>query len=227
MTHIDWSWTDVPRPLVGRFDEQKVRETLEKTIDEIWPDAKAKEAIRARELAHIIVSPSTPFGEVIGALQKGFELFTKSIDRFGGSTYTAFDPTDAESAFTLTLKQNPDRIVIDWPGSLGTTLLSAISSRAQVLRDTDTDPSFVDFLIFHVGYELLRSGARIDSRDARWLGTSGFRRDTQTYVSLTDPGDGHVFGTTRKARWLGGAICHVEHLERPGNLAREEIESYR
>jgi hypothetical protein len=59
--------------------------------------------------------------------------------------------------------------------------------------------------------------------------------------------DGHVFGTTRKSRWMRGAIVHVERmfhqssvcclpltiwcpspdLERPQNLARDMIESYR
>lgn len=50
--------------------------------------------------------------------------------------------------------------------------------------------------------------------EARFLGTVGFRKDTQTYVSLTDPGDGHVFGTTRKSRWMRGAIVHVERKPR-------------
>lgn len=105
--------------------------------------------------------------------------------------------------------------------------LSALTKNAETLREADTDPTFVDFVAYHVGYELLRAGAKLDTKDARWLGTPGFRKDTQTFVSLTDPGEGHIFGTTRRARWLKGAICHVEHLERPGNLPREEIESYR
>ena len=46
-------------------------------------------------------------------------------------------------------------------------------------------------------------------------------------MSLTDPGDGHVLGTTRFNDWMKGAIVHVEHLERPRHLPRENIESYR
>ena len=165
------------RIIVGRFDEQMVMDTLDKTIEETWPTVDGQspvpEAVRARELAHIIVASSTPLGQVIGALQKGFELFTKAIDRFGGTSYTCFHPNAEEkSVFNLSIKHSPERIVIDWPGSIGETLLAAIASRAQSLRDTDKDPNFVDFLIFHVGYELLRSGAKIDSKDARWLGTS-------------------------------------------------------
>lgn len=215
---------------VGRFDEAHVTDTLEKIIEEIWPTEEGKpiapEAKRARELANIIVSSSTPVGEVVGALQK--ELLVKAIDRFGGASYSSFDSTShAKSEFNLAIKHSPDRLVLEWNSSLGETLLTAITNAAQKLRDTESDPSFVDYLVFHVGYELLRSGSKLDTKDARWMGTPGFRKDTQTYVSLTDPGDGHIFGTTRKARWLKGAICHVEHLERPGNLPREEIESYR
>ncbi len=138
-------------------------------------------------------------GEVIGALQKSFELLCKSIDRFGGSSYSSFDSTaHAKSDFSLTIKTSPDRLIVDWDEALGKTLLTAASNVAQKLRDTDSDPSFVDYIVFHISYELLRSGATLDSSDARFLGTPGFRKDTQTYLSLTDPGDGHRHGTTRK-----------------------------
>lgn len=65
-------------------------------------------------------------------------------------------------------------------------------------------------------------------------------------MSLTDPGEGHIFGTTRQSSWMKGAIVHVERkprcptfrldptidnpssdLERPQNLSRSCIESYR
>jgi hypothetical protein len=170
--------------VVGRLDEKMVTETFNKLIDDIWPSkdgVRSKEAIRASELAAIIITPATPLQEVVGALGKAFELFGKSIARFGGSNYTSFNTDgDAPSAFTLTTKHNPDRLVIEWPQSLGGTLLTAIQNAAQKLRDNETDPNFVDYLVFHVGYELLRSGANVDQKDARWLGTSGFRRDTQT-----------------------------------------------
>ncbi len=226
--HVEWvgSLADfIALSPVGRFDQDTVIKVFDKLIGEIWPSeggaSPTKEATRARELAKIIITAETPIGEVIGALQKAFELLCKAIDRLGGSSYSSFDSTlHAKSDFGLIIRHQPDRLVIEWSATLGATLLSAVSNVAQKLRDTDSDPSFVDYLVFHAAYEMLRSGAHLDSSEARWLGTPGFRKDTQTYVSLTDPGDGHVFGTTRKARWLKGAICHVEHLERPGNLSR-------
>ncbi|GMK60055.1 hypothetical protein CspeluHIS016_0902720 [Cutaneotrichosporon spelunceum] len=216
-------------PYFGRVDEALVREGLERTIAEIWPSDNAREmaeADKARTLADIIVSPTTPLGQVIGALQKAFELCTATMERFGGATFNAID-ADQRSVFELTVKHRPDRLVIEWPASLGPDFLAALTANAEALREADKDPCFVDFVAYHIGYELLRGGAKLDTKDARWLGTPGFRKDTQTFVSLTDPGEGHIFGTTRRARWLKGAICHVEHLERPGNLPREEIESYR
>ena len=42
---------------------------------------------------------------------------------------------------------------------------------------------------FHCAYHLLNQGHNpFSPEDARFLGQVGFRRDTQTYVSLTDPG---------------------------------------
>jgi hypothetical protein len=168
-----------------------VNETFNKLIDDIWPTVEGqprpKEAVRASELASIIITSTTPLGEVVGALQKSFELFGKAIARFGGSNYTSFNTDgDVPSKFSLTTKHNPDRLVIEWPQSLGSTLLDAISHSAQKLRDDETDPNFVDYLVFHIGYELLRSGAKTDQTEARWLGTSGFRRDTQTVRKIHD-----------------------------------------
>lgn len=189
-----------------------VKDTFAKLINDIWPakegEPQAKEAIRANELADIIVTSTTPLGEVVGALQKAFELFGKAIERFGGSGYTSFNHNDdTPSQFSLTTKHNPDRLVIEWSKSLGETLLSAISNAAQKLRDNETDPNFVDYLVFHVGYELLRSGAKTEQKDARWLGTSGFRKDTQTVSSSPSPCICLGF-------WLNNLVVCLAH--RPG-----------
>lgn len=46
-------------------------------------------------------------------------------------------------------------------------------------------------------------------------------------MSLTDPGAGHLDGTTLKASHLHGSIVHVEHLERGISRRREDLEPYR
>ena len=49
---------------------------------------------------------------------------------------------------------------------------------------------------------------------------------TQTYMSVTDPGEGHILGTSLDEDYMRGVIVHVEHLER-ANQDRSSIESYR
>jgi hypothetical protein len=57
----------------------------------------------------------------------------------------------------------------------------------------------------------MESDLLTEAREAtRFLGTVGFRSHSQTYVSLTDPGEGHIFGTTRHSRWMTGALVHNE-----------------
>lgn len=74
------------------------------------------------------------------------------------------------------------------PG-MGATFMKATSAVAQALRNERRDPTFVDFVAFHIGHHLLNMGQNpFDRSESRFLGTVGFRRDTQTYVSLTDPG---------------------------------------
>ncbi|KAI0350301.1 hypothetical protein OH77DRAFT_1087539 [Trametes cingulata] len=82
---------------------------------------------------------------------------------------------------------------------------------------------------FHLAYRRIKnSELLIEAKNSmRFLGTVGFREHSQSYVSLTDPGEGHIFGTTRRARWMAGAIVHNEHLERPKGIPRGEIGSYR
>jgi hypothetical protein len=113
------------------------------------------------------------------------------------------DFVTADPQFTFYLVNHPERLVVSWAEVFGDNFLQAATNIAQALRDDRKDPSFIDFIAFHIGYSLLSQGVNpFNPLDSRFLGTPGFRRDTQTYVSLTDPGDGHVFGTTRKSRWM-------------------------
>ena len=83
----------------------------------------------------------------------------------------------------------------------------------------------------HLAYNILKSNTSSNyslNKNFTGMGTPGFRHHTQTSMSLTDPGPGHIFGTTTKLAWMNrGAIVHVEHLERPKGQMRDEIESYR
>lgn len=119
-----------------------------------------------------------------------------------------------------------------FPVEFGENIVEAVQANLRWLREEDKrGPTLSEFIIEHIAYGFLANGKHLHSLSfadqAQFLGTVGFRPITQTYPSLTDPGDGHIFGTTRRKSWMNGAIIHVEHLERPGGVPRSLIESYR
>ncbi|KAF8997404.1 hypothetical protein BDQ17DRAFT_857894 [Cyathus striatus] len=194
--------------------------------------SSAVEALGGREYTPFSTSssaPGTPHRGLTGKIDlvEADRLLASELAPMSIITDSAKKPSPP-SHFTYRVARNPERLVISWPTAYGNDFLKATVKVADVLRTERRDPPFADFIAFHIGYHLLHQGQNpFNPLEARFLGTVGFRRDTQTYVSLTDPGDGHVFGTTRKTRWMRGAIVHVEHLERPQNLTRDSIESYR
>ncbi|KAL3866240.1 hypothetical protein ACJMK2_043555 [Sinanodonta woodiana] len=143
--------------------------------------------------------------------------------------YIGVVPTDDhKSLFELDVDPDLNRIYLHWDiQKLSENFLVAVSRLAQALRDENRQPTSIEYLAFQFAYYALSNGESLTHEHARCLGTPGFRPHTQTYMSLTDPGEGHVLGTTRFNDWMKGAIIHVEHLERPRNLPRENIESYR
>ena len=105
----------------------------------------------------------------------------------------------------------------------------AVQELLVLLRDEERQPSADEYLSLQLAYSKICTGQVSGQlkKNAPFLGTPGFREHTQSYMSLTDPGDGHVMGTTRRNDWMKGAIIHVEHLERPHHYPRMKIESYR
>jgi len=97
-----------------------------------------------------------------------------------------------------------------------------------MLREKQRDPTAAEYFVIYYGYVQVTNGTVPDYPDYRFHGTSGFRKDAQTYMSLTDPGDGHCLEGTWNTEWMKGAIVHVEWLERPKSAEdRSQIESYR
>ena len=121
-----------------------------------------------------------------------------------------------------------NRLYVHWPREdLGHDFLPAVQRMLRKIREEGRQPTEAEYFVTHLGYLHISHGGWGVKSEPRPLGNPGFRPHTQTYMSLTDPGDGHVLGTTRFCDWLQGAIVHVEHLERPNHLPRENIESYR
>lgn len=170
-------------------------------------------------------------GCIMSQVQKAGKEASKVIHSWGveNELYVGIIPTPRDqSLFEATIDDDNNRVHIHWDKEiLPNEYMTAVSRMAQILRDQKRQPTPVEYFAFQLAYYNLSHGAQGRHHNARGLGTPGFRPSTQTYMSLTDPGEGHVLGTTRFNEWMEGAIVHVEHLERPRNLPRENIESYR
>jgi hypothetical protein len=103
--------------------------------------------------------------------------------------------------------------------------LAAVSELVAHRRDNEDNLTVDECIAVRAAYWLLDQGVHLAGTYPVW-GTSGFR-DAQTYASITDPGEGHLAGTTQYPGYLRGVIVHVEHLERGVTRSREELEPYR
>ncbi|ESO92065.1 hypothetical protein LOTGIDRAFT_163069 [Lottia gigantea] len=137
-------------------------------------------------------------------------------------------PADGSGYINFTIEDSVQKVNITWDDhKFAPEFLDAVSLILQALRDERRQPTPTEYLAIHLAYNCIGNGKQLTSKSHRPLGSPGFRPHTQTYLSLTDPGDGHVLGTTRFNDWMTGAIVHVEHLEIPANDSQDQIESYR
>lgn len=108
-------------------------------------------------------------------------------------------------------------------GELDTTcFLAGLRRLTAAARRDGRRPSAAHLVAERFAFDALGRGAG----SARHWGTSGFRAH-QTYMSVTDPGEGHLDGTVRELANLDGVIVHIEHLERGGHQDRTHVEPYR
>lgn len=95
----------------------------------------------------------------------------------------------------------------------------------QRLRSAGLRPNPEEEIAFYAIAQTIDQSGHIPLPYQPWV-TSGFR-DYQTYMSITDPGEGHLDGTLLSAENLEGVIVHIEHLERGVQIPRGELEPYR
>ncbi|XP_067680570.1 uncharacterized protein [Haliotis asinina] len=137
-------------------------------------------------------------------------------------------PTEGPGYINFSVVDDINKVKLTWDeNKFEKDFMNTTCKLAQALRDERRQPTPVEYIAFQLAYHCLAKGKQVTLKPHRSLGSPGFRPHTQTYMSLTDPGEGHVLGTTRFNEWMQGAIIHVEHLERPKHLPRKNIESYR
>ncbi|MBN1209238.1 MAG: hypothetical protein JXB05_30555 [Myxococcaceae bacterium] len=102
--------------------------------------------------------------------------------------------------------------------------VDAASLLIDSIRRERRKPTPQERRTLHQAYEALAHGARV-SLPYKPLPLPG-HGVTQTNMSITDPGEGHVLGTSTREDFMRGVYVHVEHLER-GHQDRSAVESYR
>jgi hypothetical protein len=103
--------------------------------------------------------------------------------------------------------------------------MASVCALMEDLREQRRSPTNDESVAIGLAYDLLRQGVVIPSA-YQSLGVSGFR-EIQTYLSLADPGDGHIKVTSRDLSLLRGLVVHVEHIDRDEEFDTELVEPYR
>ena len=217
-------------PFTTASTESKVRTILQSSLEQIFgPDEKVYSP-KLSACFDSIFESSNPH-DLLKATFDSCNWCLKAIREWGVENDIIVGTIPKEGKYEYihhSIDSRGNVMILKWDSSLlSDNFIDAVTILAQILRDERRQPTPTEFLAFHVAYSRLNSGEAVTLKPFMSLGSPGFRPHTQTYMSLTDPGDGHVLGTTRFNEWIKGAIIHVEHLERPRHLPREKIESYR
>ncbi|KAI0364629.1 hypothetical protein BV20DRAFT_826352 [Pilatotrama ljubarskyi] len=219
-----------------KVDHDLFSENMDEIIRETFGTSEeaSKAVSEAKQILGTIVHAENETQPILDALKRAHDLKRQVLIGMGAIRHAAVSfnvkpKGHPDVVHTFELSAQDDTFSVSWPAHFGKGLFAAAMRAAQILRDADEDPGFNDFIAFHVAYKRIMDGEPfVEAKiGARFLGTVGFREHSQSYASLTDPGEGHLFGTTRRNRWLAGSIVHNEHLERPKGLPRSQIESYR
>jgi len=158
-----------------------------------------------------------------------FATWQKLLQLFASFGYKPFSEA---SLSHVTIEVENDYLVVNpdseklrlKDGSEATAFMTVITRLNELLRIENRPPTQVEFIAIQVAKHFVKTGERVDYPYTHWS-TSGFRQH-QSWMSITDPGIGHIQGTATNADYLQGIIVHIEHLER-ANQGRDQVESYR
>ena len=155
--------------------------------------------------------------------------YRDTLNCFKQFGFNIFSPTDY-SYFVITAKDNHvfihpiNKKLLSKDDLKKTEFIQQICRLNEILRLENRQPTQDELIAIQVATQLVQEGEQINFHYRHWQ-TFGFR-EIQTYMSITDPGEGHIYGTASNLDYLKGVIVHIEHLER-GNQDRQQVESYR
>jgi hypothetical protein len=103
--------------------------------------------------------------------------------------------------------------------------VTAVMRLLHEIRESRRLPNRDETAAIQAAFRLLDRGVQIPTA-YQSLGTSGFRH-IQTYLSVADPGDGHIKVTCADPLLLRGTAVHVEQIDRDLVCDRDLVEPYR
>ncbi|XP_035824883.1 uncharacterized protein LOC101851258 [Aplysia californica] len=214
--------------IMTSVDESAIREQLDERLKFVFPEQAGKIEI-FQEVTDLIVKDRSS-RDMLNHILKIFRLCVGVVKEWGveNEVFVGVVPTEGNGYFRFTVDEALNCLQLTWSRDvLCAEFLESVTSMCQAVRDERRQYTPAEYLALEAAYNAIGKGGQITCKPHRPHGSPGFRPHCQTYMSLTDPGDGHLLGTTRFNEWMQGAIIHVEHLERPRHLPRENIESYR
>ncbi|GAB3249799.1 hypothetical protein [Kineosporia babensis] len=175
------------------------------------------------ELRALLRSIAEPVQRLRQPLAQALTATTEVLAALAG----LIEISDGEQTCRVEADGGSLRITLPVGSSLMTSaqFLAAVAALQRRARQQSRPLSAAELMAEQAAHLLLAGGARFSGTYRSW-GTVGFR-DHQTYMSVTDPGEGHLDGTLREMGHLDGVIVHIEHLERGTRQTRGAVEPYR
>lgn len=103
--------------------------------------------------------------------------------------------------------------------------MASVCGLLEELREQQRPATNDESVAISLAYDLLGRCGTVPSA-YQSLGISGFR-EIQTYLSIADPGEGHIKVTSSELSLLKGVAVHVEHIDRDEEFDSELVEPYR
>lgn len=240
--------TNTMKDLIRQLEIQSIRPKYnDETFRKSCPIPLKKEALSFPNNCQVVLAEwesvcqdfphlsSLPFDEIISRLQKASDLkelflvYEACLSFFQKADLVTTQKEALPNTFILNIEDHemvitPIKQLTLKDGSKPKGFIEAVMRLNELLRSEKRLPTKEEYFAIQVAKFSPEKSATIDYPYLDWE-TSGFRK-TQTWMSITDPGEGHTYGTATKSDYLRGIITHIEHLER-GNEDRLKIESYR
>ena len=192
---------------------------------------RTRGGLRLLEAYNSVMEIDARFGEATGA--DSGDLCRLSAD----DTYVYFFVTSAGVQELEDGRDDPERRA--WQDrAAATRFVASVAKLLQKIRGAGRKPNAAEAGLVRAAYEVLGHGTAV-AIPYQSLGVPGFK-PIQTWLFLTDPGEGHLQVTCHRKDLFekGGAAVHIEHIDRdeeelipkpavPKSPRTLELEAYR